>query len=598
MKIYINQLRNNFKNLVLFELFYKLIFLVFVYPIIKYIFNLSIYYIELDYLRNQTLFFYLTKPSTIIMIVFILLILTLYTSFEIICLSVLLSIESKSDFNIKLFIKNSFLKYIDFIKNKRFIFLIFLSLFVLLIEIYHIVGVGNFVFIPLDLSRFVFSNVLFSILLILVFISLTYLVLNEVKKMISKQRGLRYQKSKIKKTMIELMLLFLLNATLNIVFYILYDGSFLLLDFLINNITLSSFFKTVLFGITSSLSIIYIIIATTILLPLNIILINSFIIYEPLYTETKITVKSKRFRYLLLSLFILSLLSFQFFALDFELRNDIASHDVLVVAHRGYSSKAPENTMSAIELAVLNQAKGIEFDVRLTKDLVPVLLHDETMGRTTNDVNNRRLKDLTLFEVKQLDAGSWFDSSFSSEKIPTLAEVIFRIKELNDENQFNGLLFIELKDNDIALDQQVINLITSQSLVTQTHLLSFSYDQILRIKNINPSIKTTLLVSSFYGDPFHLIHLEGVDHFGLSMNFIDNNYDLINILHELNKKVYVWTVDEEKNIKKFADLNVNGIITNEVEIANQTLVNHQYPTIETIILKKYYMRKNRLLDIE
>jgi glycerophosphoryl diester phosphodiesterase len=598
MNNYINQIRNNLKKLVIFELFYKTFFLLFIFPIIKYLFNLSIYYLGLDYLRNQTLLFYFTKPSTIILIMFILLILTIYTSFEILTLSIIIRTDSNQKSDIFSLLKFSLLKYISILKNKQFYIPLSMSILVLLVEFYHIIGVGNFIHVPLDLSRFIFSNILFSVLFIMMLLLISYLIISLVKKILINQNNQVYNKPKLNQAIKELVLFLILNFSLNILFFILYDGSYLLLNYAIDHINLTVTFKAFLFAITNTITVIYIILATILLVPLNLLLINSFIIYKPYEIHQVSLIKNNKIRYSILSLVILIFLTFQVYAMDFELKNEFIEHDIIVAAHRGYSSKAPENTLAAIELAVLNQVSAIEFDVRLTKDLIPVLLHDETLGRTTNDSQNRKLRDLTLSEVKELDAGLWFDSSFTGEKIPTLAEVLNKINQYNQSDQFSGVLFVELKDNDAILDQMVLNLLNAQSLLSSSYILSFSYDQLVRIKTMNPNAKTTLLVSSFYGDPFHLINLNGVDHFGLSMNFIDDNYDLIHILQKNNKKVFVWTVDDQKNIKKYADLNVNGIITNEVELAIETLNNHVPPKLDTIILKKYYMRKHRLLDIE
>jgi len=92
-----------------------------------------------------------------------------------------------------------------------------------------------------------------------------------------------------------------------------------------------------------------------------------------------------------------------------------------IVAHRGSSTFAPENTIAAFELAVRQQANGIELDANLTKDGEIVVIHDTEVDRTTN--SHGRVLSMTLKEIKTLDAGSYFDPAFSNEKIPTLEEV-------------------------------------------------------------------------------------------------------------------------------------------------------------------------------
>src|SRR5690625_6609337 len=94
----------------------------------------------------------------------------------------------------------------------------------------------------------------------------------------------------------------------------------------------------------------------------------------------------------------------------------------LIIAHRGASGNAPENTLAAFQLAVEEGADGIELDVHLSKDGELVVIHDDTLDRTTNGTG--RVQDKDLDELKTYDAGSWFDSKFASERIPLLQEVI------------------------------------------------------------------------------------------------------------------------------------------------------------------------------
>ena len=98
----------------------------------------------------------------------------------------------------------------------------------------------------------------------------------------------------------------------------------------------------------------------------------------------------------------------------------------LVVAHRGFRTRAPENTLAAFEAAVEAGATMVEFDVTRTRDGIPVVIHDDTVDRTTDGTG--RVADLTLAEIRALDAGSRFDARFAGERIPTLAEVLDRLR--------------------------------------------------------------------------------------------------------------------------------------------------------------------------
>src|SRR5690625_1608942 len=141
-----------------------------------------------------------------------------------------------------------------------------------------------------------------------------------------------------------------------------------------------------------------------------------------------------------------------------------------IFAHRGASKYAPENTMAAFKFAYELGAEGIETDVQLTKDNIPVLIHDERVKRTTNGTGY--IKDLTWSQVKQLDAGSWFSKKFTGTGIISLDEFLQWI-------QFKPLyLNIELKNNRIAykhIESIVFERIAHYKLIEITILINFNY---------------------------------------------------------------------------------------------------------------------------
>ena len=110
-----------------------------------------------------------------------------------------------------------------------------------------------------------------------------------------------------------------------------------------------------------------------------------------------------------------------------------------IFAHRGSKGTHPENTLASFKEAVRVGSDGIELDVHLTKDGHLVVIHDETVDRTTNGTGE--IRNLTLAEIKAMDAGGWFHNKYAGEKIPTLEEVLLLLTELG----FNGQLNIELK---------------------------------------------------------------------------------------------------------------------------------------------------------
>ncbi|MDR1154155.1 MAG: glycerophosphodiester phosphodiesterase family protein [Bacteroidales bacterium] len=156
----------------------------------------------------------------------------------------------------------------------------------------------------------------------------------------------------------------------------------------------------------------------------------------------------------------------------------------IAIGHRGMYQTYPENTLSAIRACVEN-GMGIEFDVRTSKDGELVIMHDDNTARTTNG-GSKRLRDLTLAEIKELDAGSWFGSAFAGERVPTLEEVLSTVKE---KQKGTVLLAVNIKDVDAAGEVKLVNLLVKYNLLKQ----SFCFDQTeaasRRLKNLNASVK-------------------------------------------------------------------------------------------------------------
>jgi len=109
----------------------------------------------------------------------------------------------------------------------------------------------------------------------------------------------------------------------------------------------------------------------------------------------------------------------------------------LIIAHRGASASAPENTLAAFRAAVDAGADGIEFDVQLAADGVPVVIHDTDLRRTASV--DKRVADLTSLQLSKTDVGSWFAAQFRIETVPTLEQTLHLLRD------FNGLIYIELK---------------------------------------------------------------------------------------------------------------------------------------------------------
>ena len=164
-----------------------------------------------------------------------------------------------------------------------------------------------------------------------------------------------------------------------------------------------------------------------------------------------------------------------------------------IFAHRGSKGTHPENTLASFKEAVRVGSDGIELDVHLTKDGQLVVIHDETVDRTTNGTGE--IRTLTLAEIKELDAGSWFHNKYAGEKIPTLEEVLLLLTELG----FNGQLNIELKTDVIQYKGLVEKCLALQSAKDWPFAIvysSFNPYTLVELKEANPSQEIGLLFES------------------------------------------------------------------------------------------------------
>lgn len=237
----------------------------------------------------------------------------------------------------------------------------------------------------------------------------------------------------------------------------------------------------------------------------------------------------------------------------------------LVLAHRGASKIAPENTEAAFQKAMQMGADGVELDVQLTKDKKLVVIHDERVDRTTNGIGY--VKDLTLKEIKKLDAGSYFSPKFAGERILTLEEAL----ELTRNSK---LINIEIKNIIIKyknIEREVVSIIKKMNLESKVICSSFNHYSIAMIKQLSPEIKTGLLYVSTLYKPWIYATTLGVE--AIHPHYYSVSSEIVNDCHDNNIKVNVWTVDDKDAIKQMISNQVDTLITNYPEIALKILKN-------------------------
>jgi len=226
-----------------------------------------------------------------------------------------------------------------------------------------------------------------------------------------------------------------------------------------------------------------------------------------------------------------------------------------IIAHRGANAYAPENTIGAFKLALEQGADGIELDVMLSKDGQLVVIHDDSVDRTTDGIG--LVKSKTLEELKSLDAGE-------GQRIPTLEEVF---------EQFGGRLIInvELKNYTSIFDSlpfKVARLVKNHQLEESVIISSFNPFNLPRFHKKLPEVPVGLLTQPKTAKKW-IWRL--FDYNALHPHFSDVDQVLVAALHKRNRKVNVWTVDEPNEIQRLTVLNVDSIITNDPKLAREVV---------------------------
>jgi glycerophosphoryl diester phosphodiesterase len=230
----------------------------------------------------------------------------------------------------------------------------------------------------------------------------------------------------------------------------------------------------------------------------------------------------------------------------------------LILAHRGASRIAPENTLTAFRLALEQGADGLELDVRLSRDGVPVVFHDAELSRTTD--GQGRISEKTLAELRALDAGRWFDPCFAGEQIPTLEEVL---KAFGDQTLYN----IELKTfgvRDDGLVRAVLACIRRQGLAHRTLLSSFNPLALRRAWRLAPEIPRGLLVDLDLPLPLRRAWLAFlVPHQARHLQFRMIEERTVSWCRRRGLAVMAWTVNDPQEAERLIRLRVDGLITDE-----------------------------------
>ena len=232
----------------------------------------------------------------------------------------------------------------------------------------------------------------------------------------------------------------------------------------------------------------------------------------------------------------------------------------LIIAHRGYRAKYPENTLCAFEAALDAGAAMIELDVSLTHDRKVVVIHDATLQRTTN--GHGPVNGLTLKELKQLDAGSWFHSDFSGERLPELIEVLELVNG-------RALINIEIKSSAYepnhpldAIERQVMQLMRQKKARDYILISSFNIfilEQLAAYKDAPP----LAWISKSPADHHTVNMCTRIDAFSWHPEHLILTRDQVEMMHAAGIRVFPFNMENEADFNRMLSMDVDGVIIND-----------------------------------
>ncbi|MFE9058731.1 glycerophosphodiester phosphodiesterase [Streptomyces mutabilis] len=252
-----------------------------------------------------------------------------------------------------------------------------------------------------------------------------------------------------------------------------------------------------------------------------------------------------------------------------------------VVAHRGASAYAPENTLAAVDKAAELGIRWVENDVQRTRDGELVVLHDDSLRRTTDveevfpDRSPWKVKDFTAAEIARLDAGSWFGSEYAGARVPTLKQYVERVEHNHQK------LLLELKNPQLypGIEQQTLKVLANEGWLDRRHVAgrlvvqSFSADSIRTVHEIKPAVKTGFLGTPPVSDlPEYAGFTDQINpsHGSLSLSYVSSVHAFTGP-HGRPMEVFAWTVDDAATARRIAGYDVDGIITNKPDIVREAV---------------------------
>lgn len=258
---------------------------------------------------------------------------------------------------------------------------------------------------------------------------------------------------------------------------------------------------------------------------------------------------------------------------------------IVNIAHRGASGYAPEHTIPAYQLGERMKGDYIEIDLQMTKDGRLIAMHDESVDRTTDGTG--LVKDLTLTEIKKLDAGTWFNEKnpqmakkkYEGLVVPTLEEVF---KKFGREANY----YIETKSPEVypGMEEELLkvlkdyNMVDSRGHTKNVLIQSFSKESLLKVHDLNPKLPLVQLFSYKTQAAISEKELQSIKRYamgvGPNFNMVDGTY--VNMVRNHGLQFHPYTVNERADMKKALDWGATGVFTNYPDVFNEVLREYKH----------------------
>lgn len=596
----INRIKNmliyNFKELVIFQIVFKITsFLIFA-PLFLNIFNIIMKITGYEYLTFENMVGFILNPLVEFMLILLILFMMVYTFFDLSTVIIILDASyQEKKIDIKEVLTISTRKSLEVFKAKN-IALAFMILFLIpFLNIGIASGFISSIKIPEFIMDYINNNLLFMFIFWLIFGLLTvillrwlyaihYYILENCDFKEARKRSINLIKGSRIKDLSKLIVVQGIVYGIYLIFLFIGIALIYFIYKLLQKIMIiGSVFITII-GIFLALSLI---IFAALSMPLSYAVMSimfyrhkeknqELIKHINFNKRRRVIITTKKWQHIKATLIVVVVITGSIFTYNVATNrynfNIEYIKNIEITAHRGDSLNYPENTILAFDSAVSKDADWIELDVQLTKDKEIVVCHDANLKRVAGVDKN--IYDLSYEELSQINIKNNNDDT--NVKIPLLSDV-FRW------GLFNNVSFnVELKpyDDDLTLVKKVIELVKKYYLEDRVTLSSNKYSILEEIKNVDDKVSTAYIMSLAYGD---ISKLDKADNFSIEASSI--NKDLVKKLHNDGKEVFAWTVNARDSINKMLDLNVDNIITDDVDYAKKLLFESKSSNLVFVYLK-------------